>query len=119
MDDAVLHMEVTRPVSGMPTPKPAVLHGAGDARLGIGVIIGPHGVKGLHQGGARVGNLPVRESLAGADGVAVADFKGGDAHHFGQLVQVALAGEAALGHAEAPESARRAGCWCNRPCRRS
>ena len=105
VDHAALHMEGAPAGVRDAHPQAGVFDGTGDARLGVGLVVGPQGVQHLHHGGGLVGDLPVGQGLAGADGVAVADLKGGDTHQLGQQVQVAFGGKAALGHAEAPEGA--------------
>ena len=80
-----------------------VLHGAGDAHVFCAVKIGLHRLQRLHQAGFRAHDLAVGQDLAGADGVAVADLPGRDAHQLRHLVEHSLQTEAGLGHPEAPE----------------
>ena len=82
-----------------------VLHGAGDAHVPGLVVIGLHRLQRLHQAGGIVHDLSIGQLLTGADGVAVADLPGADAHQVRHLVQQALDAEAGLCHAEAPEGA--------------
>ena len=65
----------------------------------------PYRQEGFLQGGGAVGNLPVGQHLAGLDGVAVADFPGGETHLLCQQVDVGLQGKFALAYAEAAEGA--------------
>ena len=83
--------------------KAAVFHRAGDARLGMRVVIRLDRLKRFDKRRRLIGDLPVGQNLAGADCVAVTDFPGGNADHFGQQVQVAFGRKAALRHTEAPK----------------
>ncbi len=107
----VLHDELAAAPVGDAHAHAGVLHGAGDAhRVAVFhrlVIGGLDGLQCLHKAGGVVHDLAVGQHAAGADGVAVADLPGGDAHQVGHLVQQRLGTEAGLGDAEAPEGAGR------------
>ena len=107
MELPVLHRQAAPPRVGNAHAYAGVLHGAGYTHIFCLVIVGLHRLQRLHQTGLRAYDLPVGQGLSGADGVAVADLPGGDAHQVRHLVQHGLQPEAGLGHAEAPERPRR------------
>ena len=111
MDLAVLaDDELAAPVVGKADADARVLHRAGKAD-GISVLLGfvKVGLDGLERfDKTRLGpdDLAVRQHLAGADSIAVADLPRGDADKVGHLVQERLGRKAGLRHAEAAERAR-------------
>ena len=104
-----LHDELAAAPVGDAHAYAGVLHGAGDThRIAVFyrfVIGGLDGLQRFHQAGGVIHDLAVGQHTAGANGVAVADLPGGDAHQVGHLVQQRLGAEAGLGDAEAPEGA--------------
>ena len=84
-----------------------VFHGAGDAHgvaAANGLVIGGlYGLQRLHQARGLIHDLAVGQNAAGADGIAITDLPGADAHQIRHLVEQRLRAEAGLGHAKAPE----------------
>ena len=83
-----------------------VLHRAGDADVLILLADVLHRLERFHKTGGRRRDLPVRQRLPGADGVAVADLPRGDAQLVCHLCERHFHGVAGLRHAEAAERAR-------------
>lgn len=83
-----------------------ILEAAGDADVFLGVIDVLDRVEARDHIGVGIGGLTVRQDIAGAYGVAPAEFPRVDADHLGEQIDVALGRKAALRHAEAAISAR-------------
>ncbi|MPM42921.1 hypothetical protein SDC9_89593 [bioreactor metagenome] len=80
-----------------------VLHGAADAHIFCGVIIGLHRLQRLRKPRGRVHDLAVGQFLSRSDGIAPADLPGGDSHLIRHLAQKAFHAKAGLRDSEAPK----------------
>ena len=85
----------------------AVFHRASDSGLGVPLQNRANRVERLDERGGFVRILSVGQDLPGTNPVFVAELKRRHTDHFRELVEIALGGKAALGHAEAAKRAAR------------
>ena len=105
MHPAALHQQAHAALVGNAHAHAGVLHRAGKASVLCVFKVLAYGFQGLDKPCAVVDNLAVGQRLPGPDGVAVADFPGGDAELVRHLVQQGFDGKAGLRYAKAAEGA--------------
>ena len=75
MQFSIQHFDSAAPDVRHTDAKAAVLHGAGNARLGIALQNRPNRIQRFDQRGRLVRNLTVWQHLTGTDGVLITEFE--------------------------------------------